>query len=222
MRPLADLAHAHGALFYTDAVQALGMFPVDVRAAGVDCHDQRHLQVAARRIRRRAVLHPARAARAHPRRPARRAARREGASPTIASRFIAPRRSSSTRRCRSPRSTSWAPALAYLERVGVDRIEQHTRGAGARAARGPGGARLPDVHAARQQVVDRQHPLDKNQARAKEVLDKAGVQVSFREEGSHDPRVAGPVQHARRDSAVSRRCEAIRVATRTAIERRAR
>jgi selenocysteine lyase/cysteine desulfurase len=37
MRPLADLAHAHGALFYADAVQALGMFPVDVRAAGVDC-----------------------------------------------------------------------------------------------------------------------------------------------------------------------------------------
>src|SRR5438477_356241 len=37
MRPLADLAHAHGALFYADAVQALGMFPADVRAAGVDC-----------------------------------------------------------------------------------------------------------------------------------------------------------------------------------------
>ena len=36
MRPIADLAHAHGALFYTDAVQALGMFPANVRAAGVD------------------------------------------------------------------------------------------------------------------------------------------------------------------------------------------
>ena len=36
MRPIADLAHAHGALFYTDAIQAVGMFPVDVRAAGVD------------------------------------------------------------------------------------------------------------------------------------------------------------------------------------------
>jgi cysteine desulfurase / selenocysteine lyase len=33
MRPLADVAHAHGALFYTDAVQALGMFPANVRAA---------------------------------------------------------------------------------------------------------------------------------------------------------------------------------------------
>jgi selenocysteine lyase/cysteine desulfurase len=37
MRPLADLAHAHGALLYTDGVQAVGMFPIDVRAEDVDC-----------------------------------------------------------------------------------------------------------------------------------------------------------------------------------------
>ena len=36
MRPIADLAHAHGALLYADAIQAVGMFPVDVRQAGVD------------------------------------------------------------------------------------------------------------------------------------------------------------------------------------------
>jgi selenocysteine lyase/cysteine desulfurase len=36
MRPLADLAHAHGALFYADAVQAAGMIDIDVRATGVD------------------------------------------------------------------------------------------------------------------------------------------------------------------------------------------
>ena len=36
MRPIADLAHAKGALFYTDAIQAVGMFPIDVVAAGVD------------------------------------------------------------------------------------------------------------------------------------------------------------------------------------------
>ena len=36
MRPIADLAHAHGALFYADAVQAVGMIDLDVRAAGVD------------------------------------------------------------------------------------------------------------------------------------------------------------------------------------------
>jgi len=36
MRPIADLAHAHAALFYADAVQAVGMIDIDVRAAGVD------------------------------------------------------------------------------------------------------------------------------------------------------------------------------------------
>ena len=36
MRPIADLAHAHGAVCYANAVQAVGMFPIDVRAAGVD------------------------------------------------------------------------------------------------------------------------------------------------------------------------------------------
>lgn len=36
MRPIAELAHAHGAYFYADGVQAVGMFPIDVRAAGVD------------------------------------------------------------------------------------------------------------------------------------------------------------------------------------------
>ena len=36
MRPIAELAHAHGAVFYADAIQAVGMFPIDVQAAGVD------------------------------------------------------------------------------------------------------------------------------------------------------------------------------------------
>lgn len=33
---LADVAHAHGALFHTDAVQAVGQLSMDVRALGVD------------------------------------------------------------------------------------------------------------------------------------------------------------------------------------------
>ncbi len=36
MRGLADLAHAHGAYLYADAVQAVGMGPLDVHAEGVD------------------------------------------------------------------------------------------------------------------------------------------------------------------------------------------
>jgi selenocysteine lyase/cysteine desulfurase len=36
MKALADLAHAHGAYLYADAVQFIGTAPVDVRALGID------------------------------------------------------------------------------------------------------------------------------------------------------------------------------------------
>ena len=36
MAPLAELAHTHDAWLYADAVQAVGMFPIDVKASGVD------------------------------------------------------------------------------------------------------------------------------------------------------------------------------------------
>ncbi|HEY4302922.1 MAG TPA: aminotransferase class V-fold PLP-dependent enzyme [Gemmatimonadaceae bacterium] len=36
IRALADLAHAHGALLHVDAIQAVGMFPIDVRADDMD------------------------------------------------------------------------------------------------------------------------------------------------------------------------------------------
>lgn len=36
MRPIADLAHSVGAVFYSDAIQAVGMIDIDVQAAGVD------------------------------------------------------------------------------------------------------------------------------------------------------------------------------------------
>jgi selenocysteine lyase/cysteine desulfurase len=36
MRPIADLAHSVGAIFYADGIQALGMIATDVKAAGVD------------------------------------------------------------------------------------------------------------------------------------------------------------------------------------------
>jgi selenocysteine lyase/cysteine desulfurase len=36
LRALADLAHAHGAWLYADGIQALGMFPADLHALGVD------------------------------------------------------------------------------------------------------------------------------------------------------------------------------------------
>jgi selenocysteine lyase/cysteine desulfurase len=36
LKPIADLAHAHGALCYVDGIQAVGMFPTDVKQAGID------------------------------------------------------------------------------------------------------------------------------------------------------------------------------------------
>ena len=36
LRPLADLAHAHGAVFYADIIQGVGTVALDVQAAGLD------------------------------------------------------------------------------------------------------------------------------------------------------------------------------------------
>ena len=36
IQELCDIAHQHGAMFHTDAVQALGHIPIDVKALGVD------------------------------------------------------------------------------------------------------------------------------------------------------------------------------------------
>lgn len=36
LKPFADVAHEHGALFLVDAIQGLGVFPLDVRASEID------------------------------------------------------------------------------------------------------------------------------------------------------------------------------------------
>jgi selenocysteine lyase/cysteine desulfurase len=36
LKPLCEVAHAHGAMVYVDAVQAAGAIPIDVKASGVD------------------------------------------------------------------------------------------------------------------------------------------------------------------------------------------
>ena len=36
MKAISDLAHAHGAYLYCDAIQAAGAVPIDVRAMGID------------------------------------------------------------------------------------------------------------------------------------------------------------------------------------------
>ena len=183
MRPLADLAHAHGALFYTDAVQALGMFPADVRAAGVDCMTSgtykwllggfgvapffiRRELLEKVRVDRLGALHVEKELGDHRYAIYRTARKFEYATLPFAEVY------------------QLGAALAYLERVGVDRIERHTVALARDLREGLAalGFRVftpPDNSSSIVSVH-----LDRNAARAREVLTSNGVQVSFREKGS--------------------------------------
>ena len=183
MRPIADLAHAHGALFYADAVQALGMFPVDVRAAGVDSLTSgtykwllggfgvapffvRRELLDRIRLDRVGALHVEKELDDHHYEIYKTARKFEYATLPFGEVY------------------QLGAALTYLERIGVDRIERHTVALaqdlrqglvdlGFRAFTPAGnGSSIVTVH------------LDRNQARAREVLEAAGVQVSFRGGGS--------------------------------------
>jgi selenocysteine lyase/cysteine desulfurase len=183
MRPLADLAHAHGALFYTDAVQALGMFPTNVRAAGVDCLTSgtykwllggfgvapffvRRELLERIQVDRLGALHVEKELDDHHYEIYGTARKFEYATLPFAEVY------------------QLGAALAYLERVGVDRIEQHTValarelregliGRGFRILTPEGnGSSIVTIH------------LERNQVRAREALERAAVQVSFREKGS--------------------------------------
>lgn len=125
MRPIADLAHAHGAIFYADAVQAAGMIDLDVRAAGVDalCSGaykwlMSEFGVAPFFVSRQAVD------RIHSDRMGEFAVAREDPDRQYqlvknASKFEGTSRSFGA-------VAQLGASLAYLERVGVPRIEQHT------------------------------------------------------------------------------------------------
>jgi selenocysteine lyase/cysteine desulfurase len=183
MRPLADLAHAHGALFYADAVQALGMFPADVRAAGVDCLTSgtykwllggfgvapffiRRELLERIKVDRLGALHVEKELGDHRYEIFRTAKKFEYATLPFAEVY------------------QLGAGLAYLERVGVDRIERHAVALAQELREGLAslGFRL-FTPAGNQSSIVSVH-LDKDQARAREVLDKAGVQVSYREQGS--------------------------------------
>ena len=183
MRPIADAAHAHGALFYTDAVQALGMFPVDVRAAGVDFMTSgtykwllggfgvapffiRRELLERIRVDRLGALHVEKELPDHRFEIYRTAKKFEYATLPFAEVY------------------QLGAGLAYLQRVGVDRIEQHSVALARELREGLAalGFRMFTPPDNKSSIVSIR--LDKNQARAKEMLDKAGVQVSFREGGS--------------------------------------
>src|SRR2546427_3873180 len=174
MRPLADLAHAHGAIFYADAVRALGRFPADVRAAGVDCMTSgtykwllrglgvspffvRRERLERIRVDRLGALHVEKELGDHRYEIYRTARKFEYATLPFAEIY------------------QLGAALAYPERVGLDRIERHTE-AFARELRegltalGFRSFTPPDN---RSSIVSVH--LERNAARAREILDNNGV-----------------------------------------------
>jgi selenocysteine lyase/cysteine desulfurase len=125
MRPIADLAHAHGALFYADAVQAAGMIDLDVRAAGVDalCSGSykwlmSEFGVAPFFVSREAVDH-IQSDRIGEFGVAREDPDRHYQLVKNASKFEGTSRSFGA-------VAQLGASLSYLERVGVPRIEEHT------------------------------------------------------------------------------------------------
>ena len=121
MKGLADLAHAHGAYLYADAVQFMGTAPVDVRALGVDFFTTGTYKwlmagfgVAAFYVRRELLdrIHPANVGWMVEKRlpdygyqPYRNARKFEYSSPAYGQMY------------------ELAAALAYLKRIGLDKIE---------------------------------------------------------------------------------------------------
>jgi selenocysteine lyase/cysteine desulfurase len=183
MRPLADLAHAHGALFYADAVQALGMFPADVRMAEVDCLTSgtykwllggfgvapffvRRALLDRIRLDRFGALHVAKELGDHRYEIHRSAKKFEYATLPFAEVY------------------QLGAALTYLEKVGVGRIERHTVALAQELREGLAalGFRLFTPSGNASSIVS--FHLDRNQTRAREVLDRAGILVSFRERGA--------------------------------------
>jgi selenocysteine lyase/cysteine desulfurase len=184
MRPIADAAHAHGALFYTDAVQALGMFPVNVRDAGVDFMTSgtykwllggfgaapffvRRELLDRVRVDRLGALHVERELGDHRYEIFRTAKKFEYATLPFAEIY------------------QLGAALAYLERVGVDRIERHTVGLARELRDGLAAAGFRALTPANNgsSIVSVELAATA-QTRARDILDANGVQVSFREKGT--------------------------------------
>jgi selenocysteine lyase/cysteine desulfurase len=182
-RPIADLAHRHGAWLYADAVQAVGMFPLDVRASGVDVMTTGTYKwllgsfgVAPFYVRGDLLdrIPPDRMGALHVERelPGRRYEIYKTAKKfDYATLAFGP-------------VYQLGAALAYLEKVGVDRIEAHTVALAHELAQGLRARGLTVLTPAgnRSSIVAFQNPG--TLAAARTVLDRAGARVSLRENGA--------------------------------------
>ncbi len=125
MRPIADIAHAKGALVYADAIQAVGTFPIDVVSAGVDvlCAGSYKWLLAGWGVApfyvRTAIADRLRLDRYGEMNAGRELPDHSYEIPTNAKRFDYSSRAFGD-------MYTLSAGLAYLEKVGVDRIEGHT------------------------------------------------------------------------------------------------
>jgi selenocysteine lyase/cysteine desulfurase len=180
MRPIADLAHVNGALFYTDGIQAVGMFPVDVREAGVDflcCGTYKWLLggfgVAPFFIRRELLdrIRLDRFGALH--------VEKEGPNHTFELFKTAKRFDYAT----LPFAEIYqlGAGLSFLERVGVDRIERHTVALSGELRRGLAaqGWRLFTPESNRSSIVT--FYFDRDPAALRAAFDAARIDVTIRD-----------------------------------------
>jgi selenocysteine lyase/cysteine desulfurase len=183
MKALAKLAHAHGAYLYTDAIQAVGMFPMDLHEEGVDFLTSGTYKwllaaygVAPFYIRRDLLgkVEPDRLGALHV----------EKELDDYRYQIY------STAKKFEYATLAFGPvyqlgaALDYLQKVGVDRIEAHTVGLAHKLRRGlvELGCRVSTPEGNRSSIVTFEH--DKNPEEVSQLLDKEKIRVSLREGGA--------------------------------------
>jgi cysteine desulfurase/selenocysteine lyase len=183
MKPLADLAHSRGAWLYADAVQAVGMFPIDVRASGIDAMTTGTYKwllgsfgVAPFYVRREILdrVPPDRMGELHV----------ERELPDHHYEIYKTARKFDYATLAFGPVYQLGAALDYLERVGVARIEAHTVGLASELATGLRSIGIEVLTPAgnRSSIVSFRNPADAGAARA--ALDAARTQVSLRQAGA--------------------------------------
>ena len=203
MRPIADLAHAHGALFYADGIQAAGMIPIDVKQAGVDvlCAGTYKWLLGSFGVApfyvRRELLERIRLDRFG----ALHVEKELGGG-----RFQIYKTAKRFDYATLPFCEVYqlGAGLAYLERVGVDRIERHTVALARelRAGLASQGYRVFTPEGNRSSIVT--FYFSKDAATLTAAFAKASIDVTVRGRARSGARLAGAVQHRRRHQALPR------------------
>lgn len=180
LKALADLAHAHGAYLFADAVQAAGVVPIDVKASGVDFLSSNGYKwllstggVTAFYVRR-ALFDRLHLDRYGEGQIAERFPNRQYAFYNDARRF-------EFAGAGTVASAQLAASLAYIEQVGVKRIEDHCVGLGLKLQRelSRQGRKLFTPEGNRSPVVA--YYIDGSPPAARETFAKAGVNVTARD-----------------------------------------